>query len=73
MTKILVYELYDVVEMKKEHPCEKRSKKFQIIRVGADIKMMCLGCGHQIMMNRVDFNKRFKKVLSHELTKIEIK
>ncbi|MFA5687195.1 MAG: DUF951 domain-containing protein [Bacilli bacterium] len=73
MTKKLTYELYDVVEMKREHPCLTRSKKFQIIRVGADIKIMCLGCGHQIMMNRVDFNKRFKKVLSHEENKIEIK
>ncbi len=52
--------------MKKEHPCAKRTKKFQIVRVGADIKIMCLGCGNVIMMTRYDFNKRIRKVISHE-------
>lgn len=72
MAAIIEYKLYDVVEMKKEHPCSLRSKKFQITRIGADIKIMCLGCGHQIMMPRSDFNKRLKKVLSHQESKIEI-
>lgn len=59
----LTYELFDVVEMKKEHPCLARSKEFQIVRVGADIKIKCLGCGNVIVMSRQHFNKRFKKVL----------
>ncbi|MEA4820608.1 MAG: DUF951 family protein, partial [Erysipelotrichales bacterium] len=32
------YDLNDIVEMKKEHPCSTRSKTWQIIRMGADIK-----------------------------------
>jgi hypothetical protein len=60
------YQLYDIVEMKKPHPCDKRSKKFQIIRVGADIKIKCLGCGRVIMLDRADFNERIQKVISHE-------
>lgn len=61
--KDLNYQLYDVVEMKKPHPCSARSKKFQIVRVGADIKIKCLGCGNVIMMSRDTFNMRFKKVV----------
>ena len=59
----LVYELNDIVEMKKEHPCQNRSKRFQIVRLGADIKIKCLGCGNSIMLSRHNFNKNLKKVI----------
>ncbi len=52
--------------MKKEHPCKARSKRFQIVRVGADIKIKCLGCGNTIMLSRDSFNKSFKKVIEHK-------
>ncbi|MDD3938539.1 MAG: DUF951 domain-containing protein [Bacilli bacterium] len=71
--KIIDYQLFDIVEMKKEHPCSNRTKQFQIVRVGADIKMMCLGCGNIIMLSRYDFNKRLRRVLGHEEKQIEIK
>jgi hypothetical protein len=54
------YGLGDVVEMKRPHPCDSRSKLFKIIRVGADIKLSCMGCGHVVMLTRDLFNKRFK-------------
>ena len=38
------FNLNDTVEMKKEHPC-KKSKYWKVIRMGADIKIKCLGCG----------------------------
>lgn len=63
MALIPSYDLFDIVEMKKAHPCASRSKNFQIIRVGADIKIKCLGCGNVIMMDRDSFNKRIKKVI----------
>ena len=56
------YKLNDIVEMKKAHPC-KKSTQWQIIRMGADIKIKCTGCGRLIMMTRRDFEKRMKKVL----------
>jgi hypothetical protein len=59
------YALYDEVEMKKAHPCSSHSRHFQIVRVGADIKIMCLGCGNILMMDRADFNQKIKKVLAH--------
>ena len=45
----VAYTLYDEVEMKKEHPCSSHSRRFQIVRLGADIKIRCLGCGNTIM------------------------
>ena len=55
------YKLNDIVIMKKPHPCG--SNKWQIVRVGADIKIKCLNCGHTIMLERVEFNKKIKKVV----------
>lgn len=57
------YELNDIIEMKKDHPC-KKSKQWKIIRMGADIKVQCLGCNAIIMMPREKFNKRIKKIVS---------
>lgn len=61
---MIEYKLNDIVEMKKPHPCKERSKLFQIIRVGADIKIKCCSCGAVIMMSRYDFNSKIKKVIS---------
>lgn len=63
---IKTYELNDYVELKKEHPCATRSKKWQIIRMGADIKIKCLGCGAVVMLTRYDFEKRIKRVIGKE-------
>lgn len=46
------YDLNDIIEMKKEHPCHK-SKQWKIIRMGADIRIKCLGCGSSVLMPRV--------------------
>lgn len=56
------YDLGDIVEMKKEHPC-KKSKLFKVIRMGADIRIKCLGCGTSILMSRQDFDRKVKKVV----------
>ena len=57
--------LYDEVEMKRPHPCSSRSKRFQVIRLGADVKILCLGCGNVIMLDRDKFNSKVKKVIAH--------
>ncbi|KRL58065.1 hypothetical protein FC70_GL000138 [Paucilactobacillus oligofermentans DSM 15707 = LMG 22743] len=57
----IMYDLGDVVMMKKQHPCG--TNEWEIIRMGADIKIKCLGCGHIVMLSRRDFEKRFKKML----------
>ena len=57
------YDLDDIVEMKKQHPC-KKSKEWKIIRMGADIRIKCLGCGTSILFSRTEFEKKLKKVVS---------
>ncbi len=54
--------LGDVVEMRKAHPCG--SKEWTVTRIGADIKMRCSGCGRVVMLDRVDFLRRRKKLLT---------
>ncbi len=66
------YGLYDVVEMKKAHPCSKRGREFQIVMVGADIKIRCLSCGNLILMSRDKFNQSIKKVISKNEGPIKI-
>ena len=61
----LDYKLGSIVIMKKPHPCG--TNKWEIIRVGADIKIKCLECGRTIMLPRVDFNKKLKKVIDNEV------
>jgi len=56
------YGMGDIVEMKKEHPCRK-SKEWKIIRMGADIKIKCQGCGAAIMFDRTEFERKCKKIL----------
>ena len=57
------YDLGDIIEMKMEHPCHK-SKQWKIIRMGADIRVKCLGCGASVLMPRSKFEKRLKRVVS---------
>ena len=49
----------DVVELKKTHPCG--SKQWEITRVGMDIKLKCLGCGHELMLPPVQGRKEHQK------------
>lgn len=49
--------------MKKNHPCG--TNKFEIVRVGADIKIKCVNCSRVIMLSRVDFNKGIRKVIGN--------
>ena len=53
--------MHDVVEMRKKHPCG--SVMWTVTRIGADIKIRCEGCGRVVMMDRVDFLRRRKKVV----------
>ena len=57
------YRLDSIVIMKKPHTCG--TNEWKIIRVGADIKIKCLNCGRTIMLPRIDFNKKLKKVITY--------
>lgn len=50
----------DTVELKKSHPCG--SKEFRILRVGSDIRMLCLGCERDMTLGREKLEKAIRKV-----------
>jgi len=56
------FNLGDLVEMKKPHPCG--SKIWKVLRTGADIRIECQGCRHKVMIPRSKFEKNMKKVVS---------
>lgn len=55
------FNLGDIVEMKKQHPCG--CYEFEVIRLGADIKIKCVGCGRIVMIPRSKFVKGAKKIV----------
>ena len=57
----LLYEIGDVVTLKKGHPCG--SKDWEILRVGADFRLKCAGCGRQIMVPRKMVEKNTRKLV----------
>ena len=50
----------DVLKLKKPHPCG--SKEWEVLRVGADFRLKCLGCEHQIMIARTLLEKNIKEI-----------
>lgn len=55
------YNVGDVVQTKKQHPCG--SFEWEVIRVGADFKIKCMGCSRIVMLPRPKFEKSVKKVI----------
>ena len=47
----------DVLQLRREHPCG--SREWSVVRLGADIGLVCAGCGHRILMDRLDVERRF--------------
>lgn len=50
----------DVIRMKKPHPCG--SHEWEVLRIGADFRLKCIGCGHQIMVPRKLVEKNTKEI-----------
>ena len=51
----------DRLLLKKPHPCG--SREFAVLRVGADFKIKCAGCGHEMMLPRPKVEKNIKKLM----------
>lgn len=58
---IIKYRLGDVIELKKSHPCG--SKQFKILRVGGAMRICCLGCSHNMEIDRIKLEKATKKII----------
>ena len=50
----------DILKLKKQHPCG--SREWEVLRVGADFRLKCLGCEHQIMIARKLLEKNIKEI-----------
>lgn len=61
------YKLNDTVIMKKPHACQ--TNLWTITRVGVDIKIKCVNCGREVMLDRLEFEKKLKKVVSEDVQK----
>ena len=62
-----MYQVGNFVEMKKPHACTikstgKKANRWEITRVGADIKIKCSNCDHVVMMGRYDFDRKMNKI-----------
>lgn len=53
-------EVGDVLEMKKSHPCG--SREWQVLRVGMDFKLRCVGCGREMMIPRSKAEKSIRHI-----------
>jgi hypothetical protein len=58
------YKLGDKVIMKKPHACQ--NNEWIITRVGVDIKIKCIACNREIMLDRLDFEKKLRRIINEE-------
>ena len=59
--------LGDVLELKKPHPCGE--KRVRILRLGSDVKVECLGCSHQMTLDRIKLEKAIRRIFHEEIPK----
>lgn len=58
--------LGDVLELKKGHPCGEN--RWEVVRLGADIKLKCCGCGRLVMLPRSRVERRLKRFVQPDET-----
>ena len=51
----------DIIQLRKKHPCG--SSQWTVVRIGADIGLVCSGCQRRVLLPRGTFNKRLKKIV----------
>ena len=56
----------DKLRMKKAHPCG--SKDWLVLRIGADFRLRCIGCGHEVMVERYKIEKKIREVSRENLS-----
>ena len=54
----------DTLELKKPHPCGE--KKFRVMRVGSEVRIICVGCGRDMVLDRVKLERPIRKLLPAE-------
>lgn len=59
--KIIPIHVSDVLELKKPHPCGE--KRFKVLRTGSEVRILCMGCGRDMVLDRLKLEKAVKTVL----------
>ena len=54
----------DILKLKKKHPCG--SFECEVLRIGADFRLKCTGCGHQVMLPRPQVEKNIKSIRTQD-------
>jgi hypothetical protein len=54
--------LGDIIQTKKPHPCG--CDRWEVVRIGVDMKIKCLQCGRIIMLPRIELKRKTKKIIS---------
>lgn len=56
--------LHDRFILRKPHPCG--SYEWEVVRLGADIGLVCCQCGRKVLLSRRELAKRMKTFLKKE-------
>ena len=59
-------QLKDILVMKKSHPCGE--KRWLVLRTGADLRLRCMGCGHEVMTARFKIEKNIRQIEKNSST-----
>ena len=60
--EIIKFAVNDVLELKKTHPCG--CKNFKVVRIGSEVRIVCLGCGRDMTLDRIKLEKSIKRVIT---------
>lgn len=69
--QILKIAVGDRLELKKNHPCGKNA--FKVLRVGSDVRIVCLNCGRDMTLDRIKLEKSIKKITQEHILSVESK
>lgn len=58
--KIIPIHVGDILELRKPHPCGER--RFRVLRTGSEVRILCLGCGRDMVLERLKLEKAVKSV-----------
>lgn len=62
--QIIRMKVGDTLELKKPHPCGE--KRFRVMRVGSEVRIVCNGCGRDMVLDRVKLEKAIRKLFPAE-------
>ncbi len=62
--QIIRMKVGDTLELRKPHPCGEH--RFAVLRVGSEVRIKCIGCGRDMVLDRVKLEKAVKRVIPAE-------